>query len=168
MELTALLQYIFRNAKRSTVSKYFRGAQICSATAMSVGHGLQDAQKTMGVMTLALVVGGFHSGDSIPVWVKISAALAIAAGTYAGGWRIMKTLGKRMVHIDQLRGVASETVASSILFVLQLTSRRQSQQLTQLHQRLLVLVRPVERKRLAGLWLGRFLPLGLLPFRWLH
>jgi PiT family inorganic phosphate transporter len=116
--LTALLQYLFRHSKRATVSKYFRAAQICSATAMSVGHGLQDAQKTMGVMTLALVAGGFHSGDSIPTWVKISAALAIAAGTYAGGWRIMKTLGKRMVHIDQLRGVASETVASSILFVL--------------------------------------------------
>ena len=116
--LTLLLQRIFRNSKRSKVSKYFRGAQICSATAMSVGHGLQDAQKTMGVMTLALVVGGMHSGDSIPTWVKISAATAIAAGTYAGGWRIMKTLGKRMTHIDQLRGVASETVASSILFVL--------------------------------------------------
>ena len=116
--LTLLLQYVFRNSKRSKVSKYFRGAQICSATAMSVGHGLQDAQKTMGVMTLALIVGGFHSGDSIPGWVKISAALAIAAGTYAGGWRIMKTLGKRMTHIDQLRGVASETVASTILFVL--------------------------------------------------
>ncbi|MGA1739091.1 MAG: inorganic phosphate transporter, partial [Candidatus Nanopelagicaceae bacterium] len=78
----------------------------------------QDAQKTMGVMTLALVVGGFHSGDSIPTWVKISAALAIAAGTYAGGWRIMKTLGKRLVNIDQLRGVASEAVASSVLFTL--------------------------------------------------
>lgn len=116
--LTLLLQRLFRNSKRSAVSKYFRGAQICSATAMSVGHGLQDAQKTMGVMTLALVVGGMHSGDSIPTWVKISAATAIAAGTYAGGWRIMKTLGKRMTHIDQLRGVASETVASSILFVL--------------------------------------------------
>jgi len=116
--LTLLLQYIFRNSKRSKVGKYFKSAQICSATAMSVGHGLQDAQKTMGVMTLALIVGGFHSGDSIPGWVKISAALAIAAGTYAGGWRIMKTLGKRMTHIDQLRGVASETVASSILFVL--------------------------------------------------
>ncbi|MEY4657191.1 MAG: hypothetical protein RL466_4 [Actinomycetota bacterium] len=116
--LTLLLQRIFRNSKRSAVSKYFRGAQICSATAMSVGHGLQDAQKTMGVMTLALIVGGMHSGDSIPTWVKISAATAIAAGTYAGGWRIMKTLGKRMTNIDQLRGVASETVASSILFVL--------------------------------------------------
>jgi PiT family inorganic phosphate transporter len=116
--LTASLQGIFRNAKRSQVSKYFRAAQICSSTAMAVGHGLQDAQKTMGVMTLALVVGGFHSGDSIPTWVKISAALAIAAGTYAGGWRIMKTLGKRLVHIDQLRGVAAETVASSVLFTL--------------------------------------------------
>ena len=116
--LTLLLQYIFRNSKRAKVGKYFRGAQICSATAMSVGHGLQDAQKTMGVMTLALIVGGFHSGDSIPGWVKISAAVAIAAGTYAGGWRIMKTLGKRMTQIDQLRGVASETVASTILFVL--------------------------------------------------
>lgn len=116
--LTASLQGIFRNAKRSQVSKYFRAAQICSSTAMAVGHGLQDAQKTMGVMTLALVVGGFHSGDSIPTWVKISAALAIAAGTYAGGWRIMKTLGKRLVHIDQLRGVASEAVASSVLFTL--------------------------------------------------
>lgn len=116
--LTASLQGIFRNAKRSQVSKYFRAAQICSSTAMAVGHGLQDAQKTMGVMTLALVVGGLHSGDSIPTWVKVSAALAIAAGTYAGGWRIMKTLGKRLVHIDQLRGVASETVASSVLFVL--------------------------------------------------
>ncbi len=116
--LTLLLQRIFRNSKRSKVSKYFKGAQICSATAMSVGHGVQDAQKTMGVMTLALIVGGFHTGDSIPGWVKISAAIAIAAGTYAGGWRIMKTLGKRMTHIDQLRGVASETVASTILFVL--------------------------------------------------
>jgi len=116
--LTASLQGIFRNAKRSRVSKYFRAAQICSSTAMAVGHGLQDAQKTMGVMTLALVVGGFHSGDSIPTWVKISAAIAIAAGTYAGGWRIMKTLGKRLVHIDQLRGVAAETVASSVLFTL--------------------------------------------------
>lgn len=116
--LTASLQGVFRNAKRSQVSKYFRAAQICSSTAMAVGHGLQDAQKTMGVMTLALVVGGFHSGDSIPTWVKVSAALAIAAGTYAGGWRIMKTLGKRLVNIDQLRGVAAETVASSVLFTL--------------------------------------------------
>jgi PiT family inorganic phosphate transporter len=116
--LALALQWIFRNAKRSNAGKGFRAGQVLSATAMSVGHGLQDAQKTMGVMTLALVVGGFHSGESIPNWVKVSAALAISLGTYAGGWRIMKTLGKRMVEIDPVRGLASQTVASGVLYTL--------------------------------------------------
>jgi PiT family inorganic phosphate transporter len=114
--LTLGLQWLFRNSKKSRAGKGFRVGQIIAAGTMSVGHGLQDAQKTMGVMTLALVVGGMHSGDSIPVWVKISAALAISLGTYAGGWRIMKTLGKRMVEIDPVRGLASQTVASTVLF----------------------------------------------------
>lgn len=114
--LTLGLQWIFRNAKKSRAGKGFRIGQIFAAGTMSVGHGLQDAQKTMGVMTLALVVGGMHSGESIPSWVKISAALAISLGTYAGGWRIMKTLGKRMVEIDPVRGLASQTVASTVLF----------------------------------------------------
>jgi PiT family inorganic phosphate transporter len=114
--LTLGLQWLFRNSKKSRAGKGFRVGQIIAAGTMSVGHGLQDAQKTMGVMTLALVVGGMHSGESIPVWVKISAALAISLGTYAGGWRIMKTLGKRMVEIDPVRGLASQTVASTVLF----------------------------------------------------
>ncbi len=114
--LTLALQWLFRNAKKSRAGKGFRAGQILAAGTMSVGHGLQDAQKTMGVMTLALVVGGMHSGESIPVWVKISAALAISLGTYACGWRIMKTLGKRMVEIDPVRGLASQTVASTVLF----------------------------------------------------
>lgn len=114
--LTLALQWLFRNAKKSRAGKGFRVGQILAAGTMSVGHGLQDAQKTMGVMTLALVVGGMHSGETIPVWVKISAALAISLGTYAGGWRIMKTLGKRMVEIDPVRGLASQSVASVVLF----------------------------------------------------
>lgn len=114
--LTLGLQWLFRNAKKSRTGKGFRIGQIFAAGTMSIGHGLQDAQKTMGVMTLALVVGGMHSGESIPSWVKISAALAISLGTYAGGWRIMKTLGKRMVEIDPVRGLASQTVASTVLF----------------------------------------------------
>jgi PiT family inorganic phosphate transporter len=114
--LTLLLQWIFRNAKKSKVGPGFRVTQVFAAGAMSVGHGLQDAQKTMGVITLSLVVGGMHSGDSIPVWVKVAAATAISLGTYAGGWRIMKTLGKRMVEIDPIRGVASQSVASTVLF----------------------------------------------------
>jgi PiT family inorganic phosphate transporter len=114
--LTLGLQWLFRNAKKSRTGKAFRVGQIFAAGTMSVGHGLQDAQKTMGVMTLALVVGGMHSGESIPSWVKIAAALAISLGTYAGGWRIMKTLGKRMVEIDPVRGLASQSVASTVLF----------------------------------------------------
>ena len=114
--LTLALQWIFRNAKKSRTGKGFRAGQVVAAGTMSVGHGLQDAQKTMGVMTLALVVGGMHSGDSIPIWVKVAAATAISLGTYAGGWRIMKTLGKRMVEIDPVRGLASQSVASTVLF----------------------------------------------------
>ncbi len=114
--LTLLLQWLFRNAKKSKVGPGFRVTQVFAAGAMSVGHGLQDAQKTMGVITLSLVVGGMHTGDSIPVWVKVAAATAISLGTYAGGWRIMKTLGKRMVEIDPIRGVASQSVASTVLF----------------------------------------------------
>ena len=116
--LTLLLQWLFRNSKRSKVGKGYKAGQIVAASAMSVGHGLQDAQKTMGVMTLALIVGGMHSGDSIPPLVRIGAAVAISLGTYAGGWRIMKTLGKRMIEMDPVRGLASQTVASSVLYIL--------------------------------------------------
>jgi PiT family inorganic phosphate transporter len=114
--LTLILQWLFRNSKKSRAGKGFRVGQIAAASAMSVGHGLQDAQKTMGVITLSLVVSGLHSGDSIPVWVKVAAAAAISLGTYTGGWRIMKTLGKRMVEVDPIRGFASQSVASTVLF----------------------------------------------------
>lgn len=116
--LTLTLQWFFRNAKRSRVGKGFQMGQVVGASAMSLGHGLQDAQKTMGVITLALVVGGLHSGDTIPVWVKVAAAVAISLGTYVGGWRIMKTLGKRMIEIDPIRGLASQSVASGVLFIM--------------------------------------------------
>jgi PiT family inorganic phosphate transporter len=116
--LVLALQWIFRNARRSKVKKPFRAGQIAAASAMSLGHGLQDAQKTMGVITLALVVGGYHTGDSIPSWVKVAAALAIALGTYMGGWRIMKTLGSKMIEMDPLRSSAAQTVASGVLYVM--------------------------------------------------
>jgi inorganic phosphate transporter, PiT family len=118
--LTIVLQWFFRNAKKSRAGRGFKAGQIVSAGAMSLGHGLQDAQKTMGVITLALVVGGVYTGQGIPTWVKIAAALAISAGTYAGGWRIMKTLGKRMIEMDPIRGLSSQSVASFILFYMAL------------------------------------------------
>ena len=116
--LVILIQTVFRKAKRQHVSTPFKVAQTAAAGAMAVGHGLQDAQKTMGIITLALVIGGLHQGESIPGWVKIAAAIAISLGTYAGGWRIMKTLGHRMIEVDQVKGLASTTVASTVLYVM--------------------------------------------------
>jgi PiT family inorganic phosphate transporter len=73
----------------------------------------------MGVIFLALVTGGYAAaGDTIPVWVIVSAATAISLGTYAGGWRIMRTLGRRIIHLDPPRGFAAETTAASVLYVM--------------------------------------------------
>lgn len=106
----------FRNANPHRVTRRFRIAQTASAAAMALGHGLQDAQKTMGVIVLALVAGGFHTGTDIPLWVKIAAASAISLGTYSGGWRIMRTLGRKVIELDPARGFVAETVAASILY----------------------------------------------------
>jgi PiT family inorganic phosphate transporter len=118
--LAMAIIWSFRNAKREKSVKGFKAAQATASTLMAVGHGLQDAQKTMGVITLALVVGGFQSAedDGIQSWVKIAAALAIAAGTYAGGWRIMATLGRRVTDMDLPRGLAAQSVASTVLYVM--------------------------------------------------
>ncbi|WP_432486860.1 inorganic phosphate transporter [Kineococcus sp. SYSU DK018] len=111
--------WAFRRSDPAPTHRRFRLAQTVSASAMALGHGLQDAQKTMGVIVLALVAGGYHDGDdfSIPWWVKISAAVTISAGTYAGGWRIMRTLGRRIIHLDPARGFTAEAVSSAVLYV---------------------------------------------------
>ncbi len=114
--LMVAVLWIFRNMAPAKGQRRFRLAQTVSAAAMSLGHGLQDAQKTMGVIVLALVAGGLHEGDSIPLWVKLSAAAAISAGTYAGGWRIMRTLGRKIIELDPARGFVAETVAASVLY----------------------------------------------------
>src|SRR5687768_4992921 len=101
---TAIMWTFHRSKAVGTVNRGLRLAQTLSAAAMGLGHGLQDAQKTMGVIVLALVAGGLHEGDDIPFWVQISAAAAISAGTYAGGWRIMRTLGRRIIELDPARG----------------------------------------------------------------
>jgi inorganic phosphate transporter, PiT family len=113
--MTAIL-WAFRRANPGRVNRGFRIAQTFSAAAMALGHGLQDAQKTMGVITLALVVGGYLPTFEVPWWVIVLAATALAAGTYAGGWRIMRTLGRRIVHLDPPRGFAAETTAASVLY----------------------------------------------------
>ena len=106
----------FRKAKPGPTQRGFRMAQTVSASAMALGHGLQDAQKTMGVIVLALVAGGYQEDFHIPWWVVVLAATAISLGTYSGGWRIMRTLGRRIIEIDPPRGFAAETVAAGVLY----------------------------------------------------
>jgi len=115
------IMWAFRRTTPGKANRGFRLAQTVSAAAVALGHGLQDAQKTMGVIFLALVVyGSLDSDDPIPWWVKVSAASAISLGTYAGGWRIMRTLGRRIIHLDPPRGFAAETTAASVLYVMAL------------------------------------------------
>ncbi len=111
------IMWIFRKQNPQKTSKGFRLAQTVSAAAMALGHGLQDAQKTMGVIFLALLSGGYvGADDDLPLWVIIAAAAAISAGTYSGGWRIMRTLGRRIIALDPPRGFAAESVAASVLY----------------------------------------------------
>jgi inorganic phosphate transporter, PiT family len=111
------IMWIFRRRNPHRVQRGFRMSQTVSAAALALGHGLQDAQKTMGVIFLALVTSGYASADDdLPLWVVIAAATAISLGTYSGGWRIMRTLGRRIIHLDPARGFSAEIVGASVLY----------------------------------------------------
>ncbi|WP_454293675.1 anion permease [Salana multivorans] len=111
--------WAIRRARPGPTTRRFRLAQTVSAAAMALGHGLQDAQKTMGVILLALLAVGWAApGSSVPLWVKLSAAAAISLGTHAGGWRIVRTLGRRIIHLDPARGFVAESVAATLLYVM--------------------------------------------------
>lgn len=93
--------------------KVFRNGQRLSASMVALSHGTSDGQKTMGVITLVLIAAGYQSADSGPQWwVILTAGLAIGLGTYSGGWRIMRTMGKGLVHIDSPQGFAAETAST--------------------------------------------------------
>ena len=94
-----------------------RIAQSVFTSAFSLGHGMQDGQRTMAVIVLALVAAGYSSDTGIPLWVQIFAGTALAAGSLFGGWRISHTLGNRLVRIDPLRGMSATAVSSSMLFM---------------------------------------------------
>ncbi len=115
--MTAIL-WAFRRSAPGPAARGFRYAQTVSAAAMAFGHGMQDAAKTAGVVALTLVASGHRPADdlSIPWWVIALSAVVLAAGTYAGGWRIMRTLGRRIVDVDPPHGFAAETVSATVLF----------------------------------------------------
>jgi PiT family inorganic phosphate transporter len=97
------------------INDRFRRLQVLSATYMALSHGSNDAQKTMGIMTLALFSAGAIHDKTVPVWVILLAATAMSLGTAAGGWRIMKTMGQKVVKLDPVHGFAAETTAASII-----------------------------------------------------
>lgn len=115
---TKLIFWITSKVKHDQAETGFRWGQICSASLVSLAHGTNDAQKTMGVITLALIgYGSWTDTHSVPFWVKLSCALAIAAGTYLGGWRIIRTLGKGLVEIESPQGMAAEASSSSVILI---------------------------------------------------
>jgi inorganic phosphate transporter, PiT family len=109
------LVWLFRNSHPGRLMRRFRVAQLASASVMAFSHGSNDAQKTMGVITLALFASGVQPTLDVPLWVKLASALTIGIGTYTGGKRIIRTLGMRLVKLSPAQGFAAETSASSVL-----------------------------------------------------
>jgi inorganic phosphate transporter, PiT family len=112
-----LIYWVFSWLTRGLANRGFRLGQLASGTFMAFTHGANDAQKTMGVIALVLLAHGSIDHFYIPTWVKLSAGLAIAAGTYVGGWRIMRTLGQRLYKMEPEAGFASQASAGVTIWV---------------------------------------------------
>lgn len=110
-----LLMWLFRNKAPYGLSKSFRKLQIVSAAFMAFSHGTADAQKSMGVITMALVSYGSLTTFAVPTWVKIACAVAMAFGTAAGGWRIIKTVGRDFVKLQPVHGFCVETASAGVI-----------------------------------------------------
>lgn len=107
--------WAFRKSIPSKINRRFRKMQWFSCGYLALTHGMNDAQKAMGIITLALVTAGQQDNFDVPVWVKLSCATMIALGTSAGGWRIIKTLGSKMVKLQPVQGFAAEITSAGVL-----------------------------------------------------
>ena len=114
--LLVVIYWVFRRLTRGVGNRGFRLGQLASGTFVAFTHGANDAQKTMGVIALALFTNGNLDTFEIPTWVKFAAGLAIAAGTYVGGWRIMRTLGQRLYKMEPESGFAAQSVAGVVIW----------------------------------------------------
>jgi PiT family inorganic phosphate transporter len=113
---TFALYRMIRRADREPAAGWFRHAQTVSASMVALAHGTSDGQKTMGVITLVLITGGYQaSGTGPQTWVVVAAGLAIGLGTYSGGWRIMRTMGKGLVEVRAPQGFAAETTSAAAI-----------------------------------------------------
>jgi inorganic phosphate transporter, PiT family len=114
--LMIALYWIFHRAPRHQTNNGFRRLQVGSAGFMAFSHGSNDAQKTMGIITLALFSAGIIDSVTVPTWVIVVSATALSLGTAVGGWRIMHTMGHRVVKLEPVHGFAAETTAATVLF----------------------------------------------------
>ena len=116
--LMTVILWIVQKRAPGPVHRVFRRLQLVSGGFVAFTHGTNDAQKTMGIITLALIVSGHQSAEhfNVPLWVKITAATAMAAGTYAGGWRIIRTLGSRIAKLEPPQGFSAQTSTALILW----------------------------------------------------
>jgi PiT family inorganic phosphate transporter len=115
--ISTIVSYLVRKSTPSGIDKHFRRLQLLSASAFSLGHGGNDAQKSMGIIWMALVISGFLTKDSgIPHWVVYSCQLSIALGTLFGGWRIVKTMGQKITKLRPFEGFCAETAGAITLF----------------------------------------------------
>jgi inorganic phosphate transporter, PiT family len=115
--LMSFVTMVFGGSTPSRVDRVFRRAQLVSAALYSLGHGSNDAQKTMGIIAGVLVTSGYLAAFSIPLWVVLAAHAAIALGTLSGGWRIVHTMGSRVTKLQPVGGFAAETSGAATLFL---------------------------------------------------
>jgi len=115
MSVTVATSWIVRKQRPLRVDRWFRRLQLLSAAAYSLGHGTNDAQKGMGIITTALVAGGLMKTYDVPYWVIICCHLAMGGGTMAGGWRIIRTMGQRITKLTPFGGFAAETAGALTL-----------------------------------------------------
>jgi PiT family inorganic phosphate transporter len=115
--LMVAILWLFGRVRPGPLNRGFRLAQVVSGSFMAFAHGTNDAQKTMGVIALALFANGQIDHFYIPAWVKLVAASAIALGTYSGGWRIMRTMGTRIFKLEPPQGFAAQATSAGLLYV---------------------------------------------------
>lgn len=111
-----IIKIVFKNNNLTKTNKQFRRIQILTAAVQSYAHGTNDAQKAMGIITLALIANGYTESTDIQLWVQISCALAMGLGTSIGGWKIIKTVGGKIMKIRPINGVAADLTGAAIIF----------------------------------------------------
>ncbi|MHB1044364.1 MAG: inorganic phosphate transporter [Eubacteriales bacterium] len=112
-----LIKFIFKNSNPGRLNRRFRRLQVFTAAWQAFSHGTNDAQKSMGIITFALVAGGFQANMDIQVWVKVSCAIAMALGTSVGGWKIIKTVGTQIIKLEPANGIAADVSSATVIIL---------------------------------------------------